>query len=158
MAGGSRTRDDKMAIFTWEDRFLTRVLQIDQHHLHLVSLLNNLHEDFISHASIDRLNALFFELIDYATYHFSAEEQLMQEHSYPGITTHKSEHALFAKEVAEIHGNHLKRQQPLFLEILVFLQNWLTSHILKSDVALGRFLASKAFGEPQPKRTKNGIS
>lgn len=133
-----------MAIFTWEDRFLTRVLQIDQHHLHLVRLLNNLHEDFINHASIDRLNALFFELIDYATYHFSAEEQLMEEHGYPGITTHKLEHALFAKEVAEIHANHLKRQQPLFLEILVFLQNWLTSHILKSDVVLGRFLASKS--------------
>lgn len=144
-----------MAIFTWEDRFLTRVLQIDQHHLHLVKLLNTLHEDFINHASIDRLNALFFELIDYATYHFSAEEQLMQEHGYPKIITHKQEHARFSKEVGEIHATHLKRQQPLFLEILVFLQNWLTAHILKSDVVLGRFLASKAFGEPQPNRTYN---
>jgi hemerythrin len=155
MTGGSRTREDNMAIFTWEDRFLTRVLQIDQHHLHLVKLLNNLHEDFINHASIDRLNALFFELIDYATYHFSAEEHLMQEHGYPATTAHKREHVLFAEEVAEIHANHLKRQHPLFLEILVFLQNWLTAHILQSDVVLGRFLASKALGEPQPKRTNS---
>lgn len=145
-----------MVIFKWEDRFLTGAPQIDEHHLHLVKLLNNTYADFISHTSTDRLNTLFYELIDYATYHFSAEEQLMQENGYPETTTHKLEHALFCKEVAEIHANFLKRQQPLFLEVLVFLQNWLTSHILQSDAALGRFLASKTFDEQQAKRTTYG--
>lgn len=146
MTGENPIKGDNMAIFTWEDRFLTGVPQIDQDHLHLVKLLNTLHDDFINHSSADRLNALYFELIDYATYHFAAEEQLMQQHGYPAAAAHKREHALFAGEVAEIHANHLKRQHPLFLEVLVFLQNWLTSHILQSDIALGRFLAATPLG------------
>ena len=130
-----------MAILEWQDRFIIGVPQIDEHHQHLVNLLNKTHRDFIRQAPADILAELFEELIDYATYHFAAEEQVMLESGYPEIETHKGQHAQFAKEINEMHENYLVKQSPFFLEILTFLQDWLESHILQSDSELGRFLA-----------------
>ncbi len=132
-----------MAIFEWQDRFFIGVAQIDEHHLHLVELLNKTHRDFLRQAPPDILAELFEELIDYATYHFSAEEKIMLESGFPDIDRHKQKHAKFSAEVVEMHANYLKKQKPFFLEILAFLQNWLESHILQSDCELGRFLAKR---------------
>jgi len=129
-----------MKIFSWEDRFFTGIAQIDEHHLHLVALLNTAYQNFLNQAAPEKLNQLFYELIDYATYHFSAEEQLMAQHGYPAMTKHQEEHHHFAERVVEMHSDYLKNR-PIFLEILTFLKTWLESHILQSDGALGRFLA-----------------
>jgi hemerythrin len=129
-----------MKIFSWEDRFFTGITQIDEHHLHLVSLLNTAYQDFLNQAAPKRLNQLFYELIDYATYHFSAEEQLMAQQAYPAMAKHMEEHQRFAERVVEMHRDYLDNR-PIFLEILTFLKTWLESHILHSDGALGRFLA-----------------
>jgi len=130
-----------MAIFIWQDRFFIGVAQIDEHHLHLVELLNKTHRDFLRQAPPDILAELFEELIDYATYHFAAEEKVMAESGFPDIQQHQQKHAEFSTQLIEMHDNYLKKQKPFFLEILTFLQNWLESHILQADGELGRFLA-----------------
>ena len=130
-----------MAIFEWQECFFIGVAPIDEHHLHLVELLNKTHRDFLRQVPSDILSELFEELIDYATYHFSAEEQVMLESGFPNIKQHKQEHANFSREIIEMHNNYLKKQKPFFLEILTFLQDWLKSHILQSDRELGHFLA-----------------
>jgi hemerythrin len=130
-----------MAVFEWHDGLLTGITQIDEHHRHLVGLLNATYRDFLRHAPPELLNELFEELIDYATYHFAAEEQLMAESGYPQIEEHRLEHAGFIKQVNEMHGSFQEKQKPFFLEILAFLQSWLESHIVQTDGSLGRFLA-----------------
>jgi hemerythrin len=138
-----------MAIFQWQERFFIGVPQIDKHHLHLVDLLNSTYRDFLRNAPPEILAELFEELIDYATYHFSAEEQLMLESGFPGREKHQEKHTEFANHLTEMHENYLHKQKPFFLEILTFLQNWLETHILGSDGELGRFLA---VNNKQPKR------
>lgn len=130
-----------MAIFQWQERFYIGEAQIDKHHLHFVDLLNNTYLDFLRNAPPEILTEMFEELIDYATYHFSAEEQIMVESGFPGIDQHKEEHAKFAKQVTDMHVSYLQKRKPFFLEILTFLQNWLEAHIVQSDGELGRFLA-----------------
>jgi hemerythrin len=132
-----------MAIFEWQDRLLTGVQEIDDHHRHLVGLLNTTYRDFLRHAHPDLLSKVFEELVDYATYHFAAEEALMLKGGYPGLLQHKEEHDQFSGNVLEMHRNFLEKQKPFFLEILTFLQTWLESHILKSDGEFGRFLAQQ---------------
>jgi hemerythrin len=132
-----------MAIFEWQDRYLIGVEQIDEHHKHLIELLNKTHRDFLCQAPPAILAGLFEELIDYATYHFSAEEEVMLESGFPNIDRHKQEHDQFARDVVTMHSNYLEKQKPFFLEILTFLYDWLKSHIPQSDNELGRFLAKK---------------
>lgn len=143
-----------MAIFEWDDHYEIGVPLIDEHHQHLVDLLNKTYKDFINYASPDDLNVLFDELIDYATYHFAAEEQLMQEKGYPGVKIHKGEHAEFARRVVEMYADYQSGRKVRFLEILSFLRNWLETHILQSDAALGSFLTSEIMSTPSaPRRT-----
>lgn len=128
-----------MALFHWQERLRIGVAEIDEHHLHLVGLLNGAYDDFRQGAPSERLNQLFFQLIDYATYHFSAEERLMGKVGYPGLGDHLGQHRQFATRVAEMHRDYLAGK-PVYLEILTFLKEWLEAHIEKSDIALGRFM------------------
>ncbi|KJS01740.1 MAG: hypothetical protein VR65_08335 [Desulfobulbaceae bacterium BRH_c16a] len=130
-----------MPIIEWNDTYLTGISQIDEHHRHLVGLFNQTYLQFIKYASPDELSIVFDELIDYATYHFAAEEQLMQESNYPERVSHKQAHDEFIRRVLEMHTDYCSKRKSPFLEILAFLQNWLAAHILQSDAAFGRFLA-----------------
>jgi hemerythrin len=133
-----------MALFPWQQRFLIGISEIDEHHIHLVGLLNTAYDDFCRSAAVERLNALFLELIDYATYHFATEERLMAKSSYPGAGEHGRSHQAFAIRVTEMHHDFLTGK-PVYLEILTFLKEWLEAHILKADSDLGKFL--KAAGK-----------
>jgi hemerythrin len=128
-----------MALFDWQQRFLIGITEIDEHHIHLVGLLNTAYDDFRRAATVERLNTLFFELIDYATYHFAAEERLMKNSGYPSSEAHVRQHQQFAVRVTEMHRDYLAGK-PVYLEILTFLKGWLEAHILETDGALGRFL------------------
>ena len=128
-----------MAIFHWQQRFLTGFAEIDEHHVHLVGLLNTAYDDFRNSVPRERLDALFLELIDYATYHFAAEARLMEEHRYPALAAHDHQHHEFAARVAEMHRDYLAGK-PVFLEVLTFLKGWLESHIVKSDRELAKHL------------------
>lgn len=130
-----------MNIFEWEDRYAVGVAQIDEHHRHLVDLLNKAYHDFVHHASHRENAVILDELIDYATYHFTAEEQRMQDNNYPQMAAHKQEHEEFIRRVKEMHAD-LQQRKVFFLEILQFLKGWLANHILRTDVELGRFLTA----------------
>lgn len=131
-----------MPVLQWNDRYLIGIAQIDTHHQHLFFLVNRTYDDFINKVPRENLSILFDELIDYATYHFSMEEHWMRESSYPSLSLHQREHALFAQRVTEMQTSFHSGDQHLTLEALSFLHNWLTTHILQSDGEYGRFIAA----------------
>jgi len=132
-----------MPIINWDSRFSIHLAEIDAHHQHLFVLFNRLYDDFVGKAPTRALNALFDELIDYATYHFSVEERWMRDQGYPELEMHQKEHDLFSKRVLEMQLDCTAGRRNLTLEILSFLHNWLASHIQLSDVAFGAFYSAQ---------------
>ncbi len=141
-----------MVAYEWKHFYVIGITNIDEHHQHLFLLLNTLYDDFISKKKDQDLSALFDDLIDYATYHFSAEEYWMEESSYPGLAEHVSEHALFTRRVSEMHKDYQRGTVKVSLEILTFLHAWLTTHILQSDALFGSFIASSRPATPQARK------
>lgn len=135
-----------MPYFVLDSRFSVGVPLIDEHHQHLIRLLNRAYDNFINKGQADDLGKLFDELIDYAIYHFSAEEQIMQDNRFPGLELHKKEHETFRQRVVEMDNDFHRMKGVTPLEILTFLYNWFSTHILESDAEIGRFLA---VGKPQ---------
>ena len=131
-----------MVAYEWKDFYVIGITNIDEHHQHLFLLLNTLHDDFISKKKDQDLSTLFDDLVDYATYHFSAEEYWMEESSYPGLAQHANEHALFVRRVSEMLKDYHQGTAKISLEILTFLHGWLTTHILQSDAEFGCFIAN----------------
>jgi hemerythrin len=130
-----------MPILEWDKSFELGVAQFDEHHRQLVSLLNETYDNFTSGANYETLGAVLDKLIDYATYHFAAEEYWMDLNKYDGLQQQREEHNKFSRRVAEIQKDFHKGKAHLSIEVLTFLRNWLTDHILKIDAEYGRFAA-----------------
>ena len=136
-----------MTFLEWDPGFELGIHEFDEHHKHLVDLLNMTYDGFVGKAERDELGAVLDALIDYAAYHFAAEEHWMELQSYPGLLQHREEHARFCTRVVEIQKDFHQGKANLSLETLQFLNDWLFNHILKTDAEYGRFAAQPTHGQ-----------
>jgi len=132
-----------MPIIEWSNTFAIGVRQIDEHHRHLVGLLNKVYDDFANEAPPDQVGVVLDELFDYATYHFGAEEDWMKENSYPGLPGHIDQHEEFSSKLVEMVNSYQNGKPGLNSEVFTFLTNWLLNHILKSDAAFVQYAAER---------------
>ncbi|GFO62180.1 bacteriohemerythrin [Geomonas paludis] len=128
-----------MPIVTWDGSLAVGHEMIDQHHEHLVELLNKTYDEFCDRKSKQNLEAVLDELIDYATYHFAQEELLMEKVAFPAAEEHLAEHAYFITRIGEIQKEFLAGTSAISLEIITFLKNWLVRHISQKDLELGAY-------------------
>jgi len=126
-----------MPIIEWNVKFLVGIQEIDQHHKHLVDLLNETYDAFRN--GVDIQQSAVDELVHLSSDHFASEERLMTQASYPQLAEHKQEHELFALRVSEFQKNY-REHEHVSVEILWFLCNWVTHHILETDAKFGEFL------------------
>jgi len=128
-----------MALVEWQEMFELGIDEFDDHHKHLVNLLNMTYDGFTCGASNEELGAVLDELADYATYHFAAEEYWMGVNEYPELSKHSREHEKFCNRLTEILNDFHNGNDCLSLEVLTFIMNWLTHHILETDADYGYF-------------------
>ena len=132
-----------MPIMKWGSNFVLGVEEIDRHHEHLVGLLNKTYDVYKSGESPESLGAVLDELIDYASYHFTAEEAWMSRISYPMLAEHKQEHETFSTKASLLRTGFHAGKAAISAEVFAFLAKWVTSHILESDALIGRYLEAK---------------
>jgi len=126
-----------MPMIAWSNQFSVGVQEVDKQHQVLVGILNRLSsaldaqdKDFDSHKVID-------EMVQYTVYHFGTEEHLMTQIGYAAKAQHVAEHQAFVHQVGEMVGQLTQGHGPSLEELLIFLRDWLISHILHSDRDLG---------------------
>ena len=139
-----------MAFLEWDDSYSVDIAEIDRHHQHLFGLVSQLHE------AIERSNrlatlesvlreqetvaAVIEELINYASYHFTTEEDYMRRWAYPEHGQHRDEHRQFRDHVQAFRQSFSKKKTRLSLDIAEFAKSWCQSHILVTDKKCGAFL------------------
>ena len=82
-------------------------------------------------------------LAEYTDFHFSAEEKLQEEVSYPAIEGHKAKHEEFKKAVDELHEMLVEEEGPSDAFVAAVeknVVNWLFDHIKNMDQALAAFV------------------
>lgn len=128
-----------MAYFEWKDSLSIGIKSIDEQHITLVAMVNELHDALQS--SGQQCPALDFveRLKAYALEHFHIEEGYMQAFAYPEFKAHQKEHEDFC---AAVQGFETACAQGTAspAEVLAYLKDWLTHHITGVDVQMGRFL------------------
>lgn len=128
-----------MAFMEWIPSFELGITQFDEHHKHLVCLLNMTCDGVTCGAEKSELEAVLDELIDYATYHFATEENWMTIHKFPGLPDHSEDHKRFVKWIVKTQQDFLNGKAMLGQEVIRFLNTWLADHILITDAEYGRF-------------------
>ena len=131
-----------MPTVLWHDSLAIGVKEIDQHHRHLVGLLNTAFHALESGEYRQSFPGILEELQNYAHYHFGFEEQGMQRYRYPDYLSHKEEHDRFAARVVDLRQEYEGRtvDKALFMETISFLTHWLVHHIQKTDADFGNYL------------------
>ena len=145
---------ESSTFFVWDSRFNVEIEEVDQQHMRLADLINELHDAMTRNYGrgtvpftideYDTMAAVLDELIDYASYHFSTEERYMREHAYPGYAAHKAVHRQFADRVRRFREDLEAGKAVVCADVLEFLKDWLVRHILTADKKLGAFLDKRA--------------
>lgn len=101
---------------TWSDKYSVKVAQMD-------GILNG--------------------LVHYAETHFKNEERLLSLHAYPGLAAQRTEHQALTTKVLDFEKQFAAGRLGLTIPMMDFLRNWLTKHILDSDMQYGVYLNAK---------------
>lgn len=135
-----------MIYIEWDDAYRIGVAELDEHHMHLIELLNRAYTACMLNNPMEDLRAIIQDLTEYTSYHFSAEEQVMGEHRYAGLPEQKREHESFNGNLADyihkIEENEVCSSIEL-VELTEFMTNWIKEHILNQDAKFGDFLKGR---------------
>ena len=124
---------EAVSVVHWTDAMSVGNPHIDEQHMILIDTINQL---ATAEARADRpvVAMIIDELVAYASFHFSFEEQLMADAAYPVLDQHHRVHQGFSQWILQVreeffHGKRLQVGE----RILHFLRDWLRKHILDED-------------------------
>ncbi len=133
-----------LAAVAWREEFRVGVTTIDEQHRRLVDMLGGFYGALAATGqSKAALGVLLGGLVEYTRYHFTTEEQLMEQTRFPALRAHRQQHAGFVQKVSEMAERHARNGVVLSIEATSFLREWLFNHILVTDRELGRYLVSR---------------
>ena len=127
-------------LFPWSDTYNVKIGIIDMQHKNLVKILNDLHQAMVVGHGKEQLGKILSNLIKYTQVHFKTEEDLLQSRHYPEYDQHKFEHDRLLETVLSFQGRFQRNEVGLTIEVMDFLKNWLSKHILGTDKRYGPFL------------------
>jgi hemerythrin len=132
-----------MALMTWNSALSVKIKQFDDQHKKLVDMVNELHDAMKEGKGSIALGKILNALISYTASHFSDEERLMAQYSFPGLALHKIEHDKLVKQVLELQEKFKAGKPILTLDVMNFLKDWLAKHIQGDDKKYGEYLNAK---------------
>lgn len=110
---------------------------IDEQHLKIASMLNELNDALKRTESMPQQLQLLENIVSSTEEHFKTEERLMREYGYPEQLGHQKAHVDLLDEI-----NYLREQftQGGELVLLQKLKDWFSGHIVNADKALADFI------------------
>ena len=123
-----------MDLIPWTEEYLTGLDEIDNDHRMLFALVNDLNTRITS-GDRGAIGITLKSLADYVDYHFTREELAMESAGYPDLVAHIKRHRDLAATVRSLGVMH--EEDPAALDgddVLNFLGDWLTGHIMNSDM------------------------
>jgi len=126
-----------MALMTWNSKYSVGVNALDGQHTVLFGLVNDLHAAMMKGQAQSLTGPLLRKLVEYTHTHFSDEERMMAAARYPGLADHRTKHRELIKEVEEYAARFESGEVALNIQLLNFLRDWLSNHILKVDHEYG---------------------
>jgi len=132
-----------MALFEWTDKFSVGVRQLDKQHQKLFFLINGMYESMSKGEGKKAVERVIENLLEYTQTHFAEEEGLMEKHGYPEYPSHRQEHLELIARVMQFQKDFLDGNAFLSVQILNFLRDWLSNHIMKTDMKYSAFFKGK---------------
>ncbi len=122
-----------MGKIVWNDSLNIGIKTIDEQHKKLFEFFN----DFVKHLESDSTKEILLKVLkdmaDYIDYHFTTEEEFFKKTGFSGTAKHIEQHDIFRKKVDSFFKHKNQHELQLSFEIILFLRDWIVSHIQGSD-------------------------
>jgi hemerythrin len=126
----------------WNSKFSVGLDVIDDQHKEFFKLVDELSEAVEQRQEIDK-NYTMARLEVYSLYHFTSEEHLMKKYNYPELEDHLKEHKKFRVKILKFKDEFIDctgKDNKVADEIVEYLENWITNHILDTDKMYSPYL------------------
>jgi hemerythrin len=126
---------EKNNMVEWDERYSVGIQNIDDQHQELLRLINNF---YLGCMEDDESAQISFKLtvhglLNYITYHFDAEEQLLGRIKYPDIIAHSRQHAEFIRDILERVERFERGGAFSLKDFARYIRDWMLTHIALID-------------------------
>jgi len=135
-----------MSIRAWSEDYVSGFETIDTHHKTLFEMINTFHDENDENVNDAVVSEFLDALLQYCGFHFSCEEELMKQFSYPLIDFHMSIHKNLTNTVKKII-EQVKRGEvkDTYTTVISFATEWLNNHIAHDDLTFLSFYKNRDF-------------
>jgi hemerythrin len=118
----------------WEKVIKTGIKPIDEDHRNLVDSLNKLYIGIKNESEYDVIKEVLVDLINYSSYHFRREEELMFKFKCPNYIEHKRKHWEFTRTIIDLSFSFFNVGTGIKENLVSELQKWLVEHTSTMDL------------------------
>ena len=126
----------------WNEKYALNINSVDEQHKKLFALAYDVEKAIYDGRGDDILDDAFQRMISYVQEHFTDEEKLMANISYPDRKKHRNQHDEFTKKIIELQEKRDKGLKNIALHIALYLKKWFVSHIKEDDMNIALYIAS----------------
>lgn len=132
-----------MDFIEWDESLSVGVSVFDKEHKQLISLVNKLNQALSAGSAKKSMEDILQSLVKYTKIHFRHEEEYMTLYDYPEYLKHKQEHDELTAQVLDFAERYQAGKVSFSLELMNFLKDWLTKHIMGTDMKYREFFQGK---------------
>lgn len=136
----SRAMPTDTETFHWSEIYSVHIAVLDEQHRQLIKTVSELHQALRMGEGNRVLDSVLIGLVNYAGEHFATEESLMTRYGYPGLSLHRAQHQNFRNQLQEFMEAYKAGKPCVPVSIMLYVEQWLRSHLLKSDQLYSSFL------------------
>ncbi len=125
----------------WNNNMSVSNQVIDRDHKMLIQYVNEMHSAMAAGKGKEIVGSILNKLVKYTEEHFGREEIIWKAGRYVNFDRHKQAHVDLLHTVAEFKDKYDKGAVLLTFDVMNFLRDWLTNHILKADKAAAEAIA-----------------
>lgn len=131
-----------MTLLSWSDKYSVGVKSLDDQHTAIMALLNELYAAILKGNANAQGGLMLNKLVAFAREHFQAEESLFEATQYPAAAWHSARHQELLQQVDEYMARYRQGDRTLYLELLRFMRDWLSKHLLEEDQKYSAWMRS----------------
>lgn len=127
----------------------TRNETIDNQHKELIKRINDLYAAIDAGEGATKAQECLEFLLDYTSYHFHAEEELMRQAQYPSYVDHKRIHDNFVETVMGLRTqlDEMGPSEEFARLVEKEFTNWIVEHIQGTDLDTIEYINNKGCGQ-----------
>ena len=132
-----------LALLVWSHACTVGVKAMDDQHGILLDTLNELRLALGRDSGHEQINARLRRIVQLTRMHFQSEEQLLEQHCFPGLPEHRAAHQRLLSEISQTVDIAERSANVEMIRLTSFLGPWYLEHIQGLDRQYGAWLNAR---------------